>query len=303
MVFKTTDDIIARVKNQKAAKRIVLAGGDYELIVKAARMAQADGFVQPIYVGSREKITALLKAEGGDPDQETIIDTREPTESAFEAVRLVREGKADGIIKGMMTTSQILKAVLNKETGLPHKKVITQASFYQLPSYHKLFVICDGAIIPYPTFEQKIVQIEAITEMLRNVGYDEDIKIAVLCASEEISPKITESVEAAELKRMNREDGAFKGCIVEGPIALDIALVKSIAEKKGFKSEVAGDADVLLFPSLASGNMVAKSFTCFGGAVGAGMVLGAGVPISITSRAATLKQKYLSLALAAATAK
>ena len=299
MVFQKVDDIITRAKSLKNPSRVVIAGGDYELIVKAAKMAEVDGFGTPIFVGNGDKITALLKSQGSDPAKNRIIDTHDPAEAAFEAVRLVREGEADGIIKGMMTTSQILRAVLNKETGLPHKQVITQGSFYEIPGYHKLVVISDGAIIPYPTLEQKISQIESISELLRNMGYDKEIKVAVLCASEEVNSKITESVDAAELKRMNREDGAFKGCIVEGPISLDIAMVKGVAEKKGFQSEVAGDPDVLLFPSLAAGNLVAKTLTSFSGAVGAGMVLGAGVPISITSRAATLKQKYLSLALAA----
>ena len=302
MAYKTLADIIERAKARCTPKRVAIAGADYITIIQAAKMAQRDGFVEPIFIGDAEKIRSMLTELGEHPEQETIINTATADEAAFEAVRLVRENKADFLMKGMLNTSQILKAVLNKETGLPHEPVVTQVSFFQIPGCEKVLVLCDGAIIPYPTLEQKASQISSITKTMRAIGYEEEIKIAVLCANEDVSPKILETVEADQLKQMN-QNGEIKDCVIEGPISLDIALDPHVAEKKKFTSPVAGHADVLLVPSLVAGNLLSKALTMFGGAVSAGMVVGASVPISLTSRVATVEQKYTSLVLASAAVK
>lgn len=302
MRFFSLANVIEKAKSQTSAKKVAIAGADYRPIIQAAMMAQKDGFVEPIFIGNASKITEMLKELDEAAINVHIVDASEANAAAFEAVRLVREGMADFIMKGMLNTSQILKAVLNKETGLPHGDTVTQVSFIQIPGYHKIVILCDGAIIPYPTLDQKISQINAVTHTLHNMGYKNDIKVAVLCASEEINPKILESIEANQLKQMNLNE-EITGCIVEGPISLDIALDRHTAEKKKFESEVAGDADVLLVPSLVAGNLLSKALTSFAGAVSAGMVVGASVPISLTSRVATVEQKYTSLAIASTAAK
>lgn len=286
---------------RKSAKRTAVAGADYHHVITASLMAQRDGFVEPIFIGDQAKITEILEEFHEPVEKYRMIDVSDETSICYEAVQLVRRKEADFLMKGRVNTASLLKAVLNKETGLPHGKLITQISFFQIPGYHKLVVLSDGAILPYPTLEQKKEQIRLITEILHKMGYGEDIKVGVLCAAENVSPKITETVEANELKQMNL-GGEIKGCIVEGPISLDIALDANVAEEKHFKSPVAGDADVLLAPNLAAGNLLAKALTMFGGAVSVGMVAGASVPISVTSRVATVEQKYTSLAVASVAA-
>lgn len=302
MYFEKLSDIMKLANERKRAKKVAIAGADYHHVITAGLMAKRDGFADPIFIGNQTKITDILEEFHEPAEKYRIIDMSDETSICYEAVQLVRRGEADFLMKGRVNTASLLKAVLNKETGLPHGKLITQISFFQIPGYHKLVVLSDGAILPYPTLEQKKEQIRLITETLRGMGYGEDIKIGVLCAAENISPKITETVEANELKQMNLS-GEIKGCIVEGPISLDIALNAEVAKEKHFESPVAGDVDVLLAPNLAAGNLLAKALTMFGGAISVGMVAGAGVPISVTSRVATVEQKYTSLAVASVAAK
>lgn len=297
MRFKSLSDIMEIANEKKKAKKVAIAGADYHHVITASLMARRDGFADPVFVGNQEKIVQILEEFHEDPEKYPIIDVSEESAICYEAVQTIRRGEADFLMKGRVNTASLLKAVLNKETGLPHGKLMTQVSFFQIPGYHKLVVLSDGAILPYPTLEQKKEQIRLITEILHGMGYGDDIKVGILCAAENVSPKITETVEADELKQMNLR-GEISGCIVEGPISLDIALSEEVAKEKHFESPVAGDADVLLAPSLAAGNLLAKALTLYGGAVSVGVVAGASVPISVTSRVATVEQKYCSLAVA-----
>ena len=205
-------------------------------------------------------------------------------------------GDLDGINK--METAQILKPAVNKETGLGTGRVMSHFVFDELPHYHKLLVTTDGGMMTYPTLEQKAQIIENTVETLKALGY-ENPKIAAVAAVEKVNPKMPETVEARELKEMN-ERGEIKDCVVEGPISLDIALDKECADIKGFESPVAGDADVILVPNIQVGNILGKSITIIAKGNMAGFVVGAQVPIVFCSRGSSAKEKFLSLALAAA---
>ncbi|MBQ6663410.1 MAG: phosphate butyryltransferase [Firmicutes bacterium] len=306
MVFHSMEDILAKTSAFKKARWVAVAGAENDHVVEAVLKAQKDGFVEPILVGRKNAIQALVEAKGGKLADDRYIDVpdNDGNKIAAEAVRMVREGKAQFLMKGLINTSEILKAILNKETGIEHGKVMTVMSMNEVPGMDKLVVFNDAGMIVYPTLEQKIEQIKLVSKMLRDLGYDEEIKVAAVCAAESVSPKINETVEAAELKKLCQE-GEFPGCYVEGPISLDLALMEESAKVKGYNSPVAGKADVILFPNMVAGNLAAKMLLiCKSGQNRTvSMILGAGVPVAMTSRAASAESKYCTLALAALSVK
>ena len=204
-------------------------------------------------------------------------------------------------MKGKMQTSDLLKQVVNKETGLNMGKVMSHVGLFEVPNYHKLVVLTDGGMLLHPTLEQKAQIVENAVGALNNMGY-ENPKVAALCAAEKLNEKAPESVDAAALKEMN-EKGEIKDCVIEGPISYDIALSKEIADFKGFESPVAGDADVLLVPDMAAGNFIGKSWVIQGGGRMTGLVVGAKAPIVLTSRGSGADEKFYSIVFAAAASK
>jgi phosphate butyryltransferase len=221
--------------------------------------------------------------------------------AAEKAVALVNENKADFIMKGKIQTADLLRAVVNKEKGLRTGRVMSHFVFDEVPSYHKLIVTTDGGMMTYPDLNQKKQIIENAVDVLRAMGYDKP-KVAVLAAVEKVNPKMPESVDADMLKKMNQE-GKIKNCIVEGPISYDLAISKKCAEIKGFKSPVAGDADILIVPNITAGNILGKCLICSAEGKMAGFIVGAKVPIGLTSRGSSAEEKYLSLVLSASAVK
>lgn len=299
MRFKNVEEIMAVASARKSPKRVAIAAAESDHVLEAAIQAQKDGFIEPLLVGDRKQIDILLERMGEQVSDDRIFEASGADACAKTAVNLVKEGAADFLMKGKLNTAELLRAVLNKEHGLPHGKLVTQLTFVDIEKYHKVFVMSDAAIVPYPTLEQKAIQIQLLTEALHSLGYGDDIKVGILCAVENASPKMPETEAALELKRMNRR-GEITGCIVEGPISFDIALDKDVARVKGFDSPAAGDVDILIMPNMVTGNVLAKALNMFGNTRTVGSVLGASVPISITSRAASVKTKYQSLAVTSA---
>jgi len=273
-----------------------------EHVLEGVARSMKDGIVVPYLIGNKEKIVSILHEMKENIADYHIMDSPDIQTSAYKAVQMVKRGEADFLMKGNLNTADLLRAVLNKETGLPHGKVMTHLSLVDLPAYHKVLVLNDCAIIPHPTLEQKVEQIKIVTSTLHKLGYGDDLKIGIVCAGETPNLKIQESAEAVELKKMN-EEGALVGCIIEGPISIDLALSEEAVKEKGYKSPLAADIDVLLFPSLVSGSVFAKTITLFANATVVGMTVGASCPLSISSRAASSDFKYYSLALAAAVSK
>lgn len=297
MVLKTFAEAIAAAGKQKRCRTVAVAVPEDPHTLEAVLRAAADGYVKPILVGNKEKILCAAKEiEALSVNENDIVDVAEPLAAADKAVALVREGKAEFIMKGSLNTSEIMRAVLNKETGLPRGKMITDIAITEMPGYHKLLVFADGGMIPYPTLEQKADMIRMIVDALHTLGYGDDIKVGVLCAAETPSPKIVESMEALELKRMNQA-GEITGCIVEGPISLDIALVPEVAKTKRFNSPCAGDVDALIMPNLVTGNVFSKAIELYG-AMPLGIMMGASCPITVTSRGAPTELKYRALVMA-----
>lgn len=298
MVLKNFDELVEKVKQFPEPMRGVIAAAGDEHTIEAIKEGVEDGIVKPVLVGDKTKIEEYLKKFGLEVPEEDIYDVPDADEAAKKAVELIHEGKGDFIMKGKMDTAQVLRPVVNKETGLGTGRVMSHFVFDELPHYHKLLVTTDGGMMTYPTLEQKKEIIINTVETLKSLGYDCP-KIAVVAAVEKVNPKMPETVEADALKQMNL-NGEIKDCIVEGPISLDIALDKEAAEIKGFDSPVAGDADVILVPNIQVGNVLGKSITVIAKGNMAGFVVGSKVPIIFTSRSSSAKEKYLSLVLAAA---
>lgn len=297
MEFKSLEEIASRIKGANRKRTVAVAAASDEHVIDALIQAKTEGTVEPILVGDEPVIRDLLQKNGADDTAYTIINEPDPAQAAYVAVQLIREKKADFLMKGKLNTSTMLKAVLNKQTGLPNSGLLSYICMLEIPKYHKLLSISDSAIILEPTFEQKIKIINNSVTTLRKMGYDKP-KVAVLSPAENINPKLPYTAEAAELKRMN-QDGEIPNCIVEGPISVDLSLNEEAVAIKGYESEVAADADLLIVPDIMTGNMAAKILRQFAGAESIGLVVGSDVPIVLTSRGATVRSKYLSLLVAA----
>ena len=296
--FKEMADL---VKAGPEKKRLVLCCAHDEHSLDAVYEAYKEGLIVPVFVGKEDEIKKICAEHNFDFGDVKIYNEDDDVEAAKTAVRLIREGEGDFLMKGRMQTSDLLRQVVNKETGLQCGKIMSHVGLFQVPNYHKVVVLTDGGMLLAPDLEQKVKIINNAVEVLHSLGYD-DPKVAVMCGAEVLNKKAIESVDAAELKEMNRR-GEITGCTVEGPISYDIALSKEIAEFKKFDSPVAGEADVMVMPSMAAGNMVGKSWTVSGGGMMAGIIVGAKAPIVLVSRGSSAEEKFYSIALAAAASK
>lgn len=293
------DDLLELVKT-KGKKRLVAAYANDSHTIGAVSKAVDLGIVDATLVGDIDTINKVCAEEGIDPNKFELVQEADDNKAGVKAVALIREGKGDLLMKGLLSTDKYMRAILNKETGLmPGKKndMLTHMAVFQIPAYHKLLCCSDVAIIPAPDMKQK----QAILNYLVSTAKSLEIakpKVAVIAATEQVSTGMPACVEAAIISKM-ADRGQIKGAVVDGPLALDVAIDKESAQTKGLTGEVAGDADCLLFPNIESGNVFYKACTKFAGAELACMVLGAKVPCILTSRGDSMKTKLNSIALAA----
>lgn len=281
------------------AVRVAVAFPDMHTL-EAVYRASRDGFVKPVLVGKGDEIRenwASLQGAGGC-ELPGIYDEPEKAAACERAVALVRAGEADFLMKGGVDTSVFLKAVVNRDSGLGLGRLMTHIAMFEVPGMKKLLTVVDGGMVPYPGLEEKRGIIENTVEALRRMGYACPM-VGVLACVEKVNPKMPETVEADQLKCMNRE-GLIKNCIVEGPISYDCAVSSEIAGIKDYCSQVAGEADILIAPNIHAGNIMGKMLTCTCGARMAGFVAGAACPIVLSSRGASVEEKYLSILAAAA---
>ena len=301
MVIHNFDELIARQKGHGAVVRMAVAAAEDTHTLEAALRARQEGLVRPILTGDPAGIRAALEELGATVPEEDIICAEDPAEAARRAVSLVREGRADFILKGKLDTSLLLRPVVDKSTGLGNGGVMSHIAALEIPGYHKLLFVTDGGMLPYPTLDQKAALIRNAAETLHTLGYD-TIKVGVLACIEKVNPKMPETVEADALKEMGLH-GEFPGCVVEGPISIDCAVNSETAAFKGFDSPCAGDCDLLLVPNIHTGNIFVKALTEFAGAKFAGFVVGARCPIAMVSRGSSPEEKYLSIVAAGASAR
>lgn len=291
--MKKLSEIFERAKGLN--KRFTVAGAEDSEVLLACEAAKKEGIGQPVLVGSKEKIETLAKETNINIDDYEIIDEAEETEKCKRAVLEVKEGRASFVMKGLVPTATLLRAVLDSEYGIRGEGLLSHVMVYEIPNYHKLLLLTDGGMNISPTLEEKVQILKNAIKVAKAIEI-ENPKVACLSAVEVVNPKMPSTVEAAKLKEMNQR-GEIEG-IVDGPLAFDLAISKEAAIHKGVKSEVAGDADILLVPFIEVGNALGKSFTYFAKARSAGIVVGAKVPIVLVSRADSHEDKFNSIAFA-----
>ena len=297
-MIQTYEELIESVRAKCSKKRVVAAAAGDLHTLEGINTAYSQGVIDATLVGDEEKIREIIAAEGFELEGVEIINVPDDAEAAKKSVELIRQGEGDILMKGKLQTAMLMKAVVNKETGLQKGGAMSHVGLFQIPGYHKLMVITDGGMMVSPDVEQKKLIVENAVAILSRLGYDEP-KVAVLCAVETENPKMQATVDAAQLKKWNIE-GELTGCLVEGPISFDLMYDTESAKTKGYESPVAGDADICLMPDITAGNLVAKALMCAAGARMAGIITGATAPIVLVSRGASSEEKYLSLIFAAA---
>jgi phosphate acetyltransferase len=259
------------------------------------------GLIAPILVGPRARIEAVAKENGLDLDDVTIVEADYSQASAAAAVALVREGKAEALMKGSLHTDELMGAVVKRETGLRTARRVSHCFVRDVPGHDDALIITDAAVNIAPTLEEKMDILQNAIDLAHAMQFQE-VRVAVLSAMETVNPKILSTVEAAALcKMVDRHQ--ITGALVDGPLALDNAIDPAAAKIKKIDSPVAGRANVLLVPDLEAGNMLAKSLSFLAGADAAGIVLGARVPVILTSRADSMVTRLASCAVAALVAK
>ncbi|MCL2672315.1 MAG: phosphate acyltransferase [Clostridiales bacterium] len=277
-----------------ARRTIALAAAADPHSLEAVRDAEALLGVDYFLVGDAAKIAALAAQIGFDIKSERVIPASTDEEAAALAVALVREGRADVLMKGRLQTATLLKAVLHRETGIRGAGQLSHLCAMECAAYPKLLFQTDGGINPHPNLAQKRAILENALAFMHALGY-KNPKVAVLAAVETVSDKMPETQDAAALAAAN-----IPGCILEGPLSFDLAISSGAAAIKGVESAVSGDADLLLVPNVATGNIMTKALLYLGGAKMAGCVLGAAAPIILVSRGASAEEKLYSIMMALA---
>jgi phosphate acetyltransferase len=255
------------------------------------------GLISPILVGPRVRIEALAKQHGIDLASIPIVDAPYSEASAAKAVELVREGKAEALMKGSLHTDELMGAVVRRETGLRTARRVSHCFVMDVPSYAETLIVTDAAINIAPTMEDKVHIIQNAIDLAHALRFPE-VRVAILSAMETVNPKVPTTIEAGALCKM-ADRGQITGAIVDGPLALDNAISLESVKIKKIDSPVAGRANVLVVPDLEAGNMLAKSLSFLAGADAAGIVLGARVPIILTSRADSVMTRLASCGIAA----
>jgi phosphate acetyltransferase len=292
--------LIARCKSLSPVPTAVVHPCDESSLRGAVEAAQM-GILTPILVGPRDKVEATAKQYGVDISGFEIVDAPHSHAAAAEAVRLAREGKAEMLMKGSLHTDELMGAVVKGDTGLRTERRISHCFIMDVPTLDRPIFITDAAVNIFPTLEDKVHITQNAIDLAQALGREQP-KVAILSAMETVNPKVQSTIEAAALCKM-ADRGQITGGILDGPLALDNAIDLTAAKIKKIDSPVAGRADILVVPDLEAGNMLAKSLTFMADADAAGIVLGARVPIILTSRADSVMTRLASCAVAALVAK
>jgi phosphotransacetylase len=289
------EELLARCRNLEAVPTAVVHPCEQSALAGAID-AGVKGLITPILVGPAAKIDEVARASGIDIGRVRVVDVPHSHAAAAKAVELVRQGQAELLMKGSLHTDELLGAVVARDTGLRTGRRISHVFIMDVPTYHKVLVITDAAISIAPTLEDKVDICQNAIDLAISLGVKRP-KVAILAAVETVNSKMPATLDAAALCKM-AERGQIVGGLLDGPLAFDNAISKEAARVKGIMSEVAGDPDILIAPDLEAGNILAKQLTFLANADSAGLVLGARVPIILTSRADSVRSRIASCAVA-----
>ncbi|MFO8055163.1 MAG: bifunctional enoyl-CoA hydratase/phosphate acetyltransferase [Bacteroidales bacterium] len=289
---------LAKMAKNKTTQCLAVAAAADKGVLQAIKNATENDIIKPVLVGDKAMIEDISATIGFSLSGIRIYDEPDPSAAAKLAVSLIRKGDADILMKGKVSTGPLLKAVLDKEEGLRKGGTLSHVAFIESPYYHKLIGVTDAAMNICPELGEKADIIRNAVDGFHRLGIKKP-KVAVIGAVEVVNPKMSATTDAALLTIMNRR-GQIKGCEIDGPLALDNAVSAEAAELKGIKSTVAGDADILVLPDINTGNVAYKTLNFLGGGLSAAVIMGASVPVVLTSRADSEESKLMSIALAAA---
>lgn len=291
-------DQMFEVLKGKDKKVLVAAYANDHHTIEAVNNAVDMGIIDAVLVGDIPTMKIICKEEGIQADKFKMVQEADPQKAAFKACEIINNGEGNLIMKGLVSTEQYMRAILNKEVGLmPPKAILSHVTVMETPNYHKLLVVGDVAIIPAPELHEKIAIANYLIKTSQALGIEKP-RLAVLAASEQVSVKMQASLDAALMSKM-AERGQIKGAYVDGPLSLDLAIDRESAQIKKVGGEVAGNADCILFPNIESGNVFYKANTKLANGEQGAIVAGAKVPAVLSSRGDSAKTKLYSIALAA----
>lgn len=292
-MIKSFEEMEIKAKGQPS-KRVAIAMAQEADALTAVLQARNENIVQPVLVGKQQEIEAVAEAENLDISSCQIVGAENEAEAAAKAVELVREGAADLLMKGKVATATLMKAVLDKEKGLRGAGILSHVTIAALSTYPKLLIMTDAALNIAPDLSAKIAIINNAVEVARRLGVA-TAKVGVICAVEKVNPEAMPATRDAALLAKMADRGQIKNCLIDGPFALDNAVSSKSCQIKGIRSEVGGDADILLMPDIEAANVFYKTIAYLTDNPMAGIIMGARVPIILTSRADSERIKYLSI--------
>ena len=295
-MIKTIEELVEKAKKIDTKTLVVACAAD-EHVLEAVEMARKENIINGILVGNKVDIITILNKLNYNVDNYVIVDESDPQEACLHSVKLVSSNDGYFLMKGLVDTSTILRAALNKEFGLRTQNRISHVSVMEVPTHNKLIYMTDGAMNIAPTLDEKRQIIENSVKIAHAVG-NNNPNVGVICAVEKVNPQMEATLHAAELVKMN-EEGILSGCTVGGPFAIDNAINKEAALHKGIKDPIAGQIDILVMPQIESGNVFYKTMMFLANAKSASVIAGAKKPIVLTSRADSKESKFYSIALCA----
>ncbi len=290
------DEVLSMAQSQ-STKKVAVAVAQDKPVLEAIKDAFEIGLVEAVLVGNRDKIEEVAREINMDLSKFEIIHEADAAKAALIAVELVSTGKADMVMKGLVDTANFLRAVLNKEKGLRTGKLMSHVAVFEVPGIDRLLFLTDAAFNMYPQLKEKIDIVNNAVTVAKAVGI-ETPKVAPVCAVEVVNPDMPATLDAAMLSKMS-ERGQIKGCIIDGPLALDNALSVEAAEHKGITGEVAGKADILLMPNIEAGNIMYKTLSYTTSCKSGAILVGTSAPVVLTSRNDSHETKMNAIALAA----
>lgn len=294
-MIKNFDEVLEKVKAMKI-KKVAVAVAQDEPVLEAIRDAKTNGIAEAILVGDKDKIAEAASKIDFDLNQFEIVHEPDDTKAALKAVELVSKGKADVLMKGLIETSTFLRAVLNKEIGLRTGKLMSHVGIFEIPNFDRLIFITDAAFNTYPDIKAKVDIINNSVKVAHAIGV-ECPKVAVVSCVEVVNPDMPSTMDAAILAKMS-DRGQIKGCIVDGPFALDNAISEEAAKHKKVSGPVAGKADIILLPNIEAANVMYKTLTYTSNSKNGAILVGTAAPVIVTSRADSFESKLYSIALA-----
>lgn len=295
--MRKLEELIPLAK-EREIKKLAVACGEDPHTIEAVAMSVNKGIIKATLVGNKDKVDNVAKSCGIDPSIFEIIHEPDPDMALKTAVKLVRDGDCHFLMKGLIDSAKYMRAILNREEGLlPPGKIISHVTLTEFPNHSKLLIVSDVAVIPKPDLTQKIAMTNYCIEVAHKLGIEQP-KVAIIAAVEKVNPKMEETIHAAVISKM-AERGQIKGAIVDGPLAFDVAVSKESCKIKGLDSKVGGDADILIFPNIETGNVFFKTCAKLAGGEIAALVVGTKAPCILTSRADSESSKFYSIVLGA----